>query len=211
MLDNLVCALVYGNTGIECSRHTAFSIQADDPVKTKTLATRKPVDRLAGIHDDARAIIDGLQPYLCSDGPTRDLLWILNELWNIDKHRLFHVTAWALGAAEFEVIPRKHVDNITHRKILHVRGPIKHGTPLAEAIIHSRHPQPEVEVNADFGIDIAFDETSAVVPNTLVGPLLRQLVPYVIGIVESFEQFLPSAIYVHRVSGFVPNPDYRGG
>lgn len=220
VLDNLVCALVYANTGAACGRDTAFPIRTDDPLKTKAVAKRNrrrrgkrkpPADPLAGIHTDAKAIIEGLQPHLCSDGPTRDLLWILNELWNIDKHRLFHVTAWALGAARFEVAPRSNVDRITHLKILHVNGPVKHGTPLAEAIIHSRHPKPEVGVEADFGMDIAFDEASAVVPNTLVGPLLRQIVPYVIGIVESFERFLPPDLYVSRdPAGFQPNPDFRG-
>jgi hypothetical protein len=202
-LDNLVCALVYSQGGMGCD-DSAFPMQArrpDDRAKSKPRSRqrrgnrveRPAPDPLAGIHPDARAIIQGLQPYQSTD-PKRDLLWVLNQLSNIDKHRFFHVAAWALGAAEFEVIPVRHVTNITHQKILHTSGRVSLGTPLAEAIVHSHHPQPEVQVKTDFGLDIAFDETSTIVPNTLVGPLLRDISRYVIGIAESFERFLPPPI-----------------
>ena len=49
--------------------------------------------KLGGIAPGAQTIIEGLQPYRRRNDPAvKDLLWQLNLLNNIDKHRLPHVT-----------------------------------------------------------------------------------------------------------------------
>lgn len=58
--------------------------------------------RIKDIPSDAQAEIEGLQPYnRRPDDPTRDPLYILNGLSNIDKHRLPHLMLFALASTGF--------------------------------------------------------------------------------------------------------------
>jgi len=51
---------------------------------------------IGGINEQARRIIDGLQPF----GPdyASDPLYLLNEMWNRDKHRLLNINTFAIQA-----------------------------------------------------------------------------------------------------------------
>ena len=70
---------------------------------TPTTRTSFPVcksrpNRLAvhgGVSNEALSRIDELQPYQ-QDDPTAHPLYVLNELWNVDKHRTLHLTALML-------------------------------------------------------------------------------------------------------------------
>jgi hypothetical protein len=48
---------------------------------------------LAGVHGDAIKAIEGVQPYARRKGTERDLLEIVGDLANIDKHHRLHATA----------------------------------------------------------------------------------------------------------------------
>jgi len=53
-------------------------------------------NKIGCIHPRAQAIIKRLQPYTRGDEFASDPLWKLNELSNMDKHRVPHVTQMAV-------------------------------------------------------------------------------------------------------------------
>ncbi|MDP9238656.1 MAG: hypothetical protein M3P30_14880 [Chloroflexota bacterium] len=202
-LDNLACALAYQNSQSRCES-TEFPIFSDSK------KFRRKRSRLIGeIDPDAQAIIEGLQPYHRGQDFRCDPLWMLYQLSNIDKHRLFHLTTWVIDGANFDVDPGSDVDIIEKRTLVE-RGVAEYGTPLAYARIRVKRVNAIMEVKYDFPLDIAFDQGNTAAPRARVAEILCMLADYIIGIAESFERFAPSPIYVHRTSGFEPNPDYRG-
>jgi hypothetical protein len=46
---------------------------------------------IRGIQPEAQLVVETLQPYHAGEGPRKDALWLLNQLWNVDKHRLLHL------------------------------------------------------------------------------------------------------------------------
>ncbi len=91
-LDHLAWQLVLANQGTPNDK-TAFPIFNDRTVIRNGKAVERWLNIAGGVHRDALALIEESQPYLRTDGPTMHPLWILNELVNIDKHRLLLVLA----------------------------------------------------------------------------------------------------------------------
>lgn len=58
---------------------------------------------LRGAHPDAKAVIEGLQPYKRGHRYTNDPLWQLNQLAVEDKHRLPHITLFGTVSLAFWV------------------------------------------------------------------------------------------------------------
>jgi hypothetical protein len=90
-LDHLAWQLVVANNGTPTDS-TAFPI-LDDRLGRKHGV--RPLEISGDIDQRAFAIIESLQPYQRVDDPTADPLWLLNELTNIDKHRLLLVCGLA--------------------------------------------------------------------------------------------------------------------
>ncbi|MCO4273828.1 hypothetical protein NG701_05185 [Pseudarthrobacter sp. HLT3-5] len=84
-VDHIACGLVLaaGNTP---TRRTSFPV-------CKTRPIRLAVD--GGVSSEALTRVDDVQPYQQSE-PTAHPLYVLNELWNVDKHRNLHLTALML-------------------------------------------------------------------------------------------------------------------
>jgi hypothetical protein len=88
-LDHLAWQLVLHNGG-QPTGATNFPILKVAPTSDKQ--RKRPLPNLAGgASKAARALIDAAQPYQLGDGYAEHPLWVLHQLWNIDKHR--HVIA----------------------------------------------------------------------------------------------------------------------
>ena len=87
-LDHLTCQLAIANGNPTACDKTQFPIFAQD-----TPDNRKRIKRWIGACSPAaQTAIEALQPYQRRPSdPTGDLLWMLSELDNIDKHRLLLV------------------------------------------------------------------------------------------------------------------------
>jgi hypothetical protein len=101
-LDHLAWQLVERNGGKPIDNATNFPILARPPT-TKRHGVKALPNIRGGISAEARAIIDDAQPYKFGAEYARHPLWILHELWNIDKHR--HVAIKGVRADGFVIPP----------------------------------------------------------------------------------------------------------
>lgn len=86
-LDHVARLMVIANGGTPHDRPpraTMFPICLREP--------KRPITVNPGIGEEAQVILNSLQPYR-QDQPQEHPLWRLNELNNIDKHRLLNVTS----------------------------------------------------------------------------------------------------------------------
>jgi hypothetical protein len=88
-LDHLAWQLVLHNKGYPTA-DTTFPILKTAPPTNKHGQRTLP-NIAGGISQTARAVIDSSQPYQFGPRYTTHPLWMLHQLWNIDKHR--HVIA----------------------------------------------------------------------------------------------------------------------
>lgn len=99
-LDSLVYALAIPEHGNPLPRAVAKRVQF--PVAEDSEGFGRMKWRIGDIPSGAQAEIEGLQPYnRRPDDPTRNPLYILNELSNIDKYRLPHLMLFALASTGF--------------------------------------------------------------------------------------------------------------
>lgn len=91
-LDHLAWNLATDQARAETPRRIEFPIILDDP--DKDAEARGKLKRLLGcLRPETHAVIDGSQPY--KTGDSHHPLWLLQALWNTDKHRTLHTTGFA--------------------------------------------------------------------------------------------------------------------
>jgi hypothetical protein len=90
-LEHIVWELIEANGGTPKQGVTGFPVFWE---KTKYRSKFKGM--IDGINAQAFAIIDGLQPL--RPDYTSDPLYVLNEMWNRDKHRLLNIAVYAIHA-----------------------------------------------------------------------------------------------------------------
>ncbi len=152
-LDHMVWQLVLANDE-RPSRSNEFPIAVDPG-----WFDRKAKRYLAGVHDDAIAVIRSLQPFRVSDEGKRKLdpLWLLNELENVDKHRLVHVLSLAPQGATLFFDPRFPLTLGESLEVFDLSNRVlEHGTKLARIRLHR---QPQMEVNSEFHLLVLLEKT----------------------------------------------------
>ena len=93
---------------------------------------------IEGINADAEEFIHSLQPF---NDHEKNLLYILNELWNRDKHRLLNFcVAYPQGIQLYS-----HPNNVFSGQHIQVPINVNHGTQL----FREKYPGPEVKVGAE--------------------------------------------------------------
>lgn len=98
-LDHLARALVLEQGGIPNDDPSAGQV-TQFPVLEERLTKGGTVRRLqivGGISPAAEHLLDSVQPYQAVHDPTVHPLWVLNYLWNVDKHRTLNVVGVNLG------------------------------------------------------------------------------------------------------------------
>jgi hypothetical protein len=104
-LDQFAYALAAAHTDPlpdKLAAASAFPIYNSGP-KFRGRGARPAARKIAGMSRGARARIERLQPYHRRKDPPLAALWRLEELSNIDKHRLIHVTAAVGVRSQFSV------------------------------------------------------------------------------------------------------------
>jgi hypothetical protein len=160
-LDYLVYDLARLDTGKDRPQGTQFPIVTQDAKRYR----EKGLPYVAMLSGPHRAAIRRLQPYQ-ADNPSENPLAVLNRLSNADKHRLLHATVGQNAGAGpgFEL----GGDAIGLGAVELNFGPMEDGAKLARLEIETNGPNPEVEVDGDFAIDIAFRDGAGSVVGTLV-------------------------------------------
>jgi hypothetical protein len=124
----------------------------------------------------ARNVIKELQPYKRTpNDPRADPLWILERLWNDDKHRAPHVVTGVLGGSALNIVEMSGVSGFSDGVNY---GPFEDGDEIARLKINGRTPESTVNVEAEFAFGIAFDKTGPG-RGAYVDHLLRGLHHYV--------------------------------
>lgn len=147
------------------------------PVVWEQAKYQKKASRmLNGINNSAATIIEGLQPF--NNGGTASLLYALDDMWNIDKHRTLNIVATDIVGLQR-----------TYIKDGRLLGRLIGGLPnvhedRAEA---GRLPFPdfysaEVEVVIEYGIRLEFRDIDAAKGKT-VEAFLTQIIEFARGVV----------------------------
>jgi hypothetical protein len=105
-LDQFAYALAAAHTDPlpkKLANSSAFPIYPTGP-KFRGHGARPALHKIEGMSRGARARIERLQPYHRRKDPPLAALWRLEELSNIDKHRLIHVTGAVGIRSQFRVV-----------------------------------------------------------------------------------------------------------
>lgn len=169
-LDNLVYELALAHIGIDrltedCARILEFPIFGD-----REMNERECRNKIGCIHPDAQATIKCLQPHNRGDEFASDPLWKLQQLNNIDKHRVPHITMLAVSTyADFPDVP--HPAGGTLNIYL---GPFEDSTKIASHTPVSGEFDPKLHMDPLLTFGIAFGQSSAT-PGWDCGLTLRWL------------------------------------
>jgi hypothetical protein len=175
-LDNLIVPL------IELAGHTPGK-RRSFPIFDKANSFKAVgKNRISGVRDKHFAMIEGLQPYPGRDDPRILALKVIDQFSNIDKHSTVH-PALAGGHRAEKVSATLHGapnDIVIESRYTGYGKRLDHGTEVARAKFTSGRPLPDMEVEGEFPVEIAFGERG-LFASTL--PTLRRHVGTVI---ESF-------------------------
>ena len=112
--------------------------------------------RPGALHPDAQTVIENLQPHKRGDAFATDDLWVLDQLWNLDKHRRIQVTLLAvMGMGIGRSGESFHIERF---EWLGGRPPMKGKTKLARYRIHTPNPGDNVDVKRIPEFDVAFGQ-----------------------------------------------------
>lgn len=109
--------------------------------------------KIKGINADAAAIVYGLQPFIDHES---DPLWILNELWNRDKHRVLNLCVFSPYGCD---VKYRYPDGHFESHPVTYPAEAEHCTVLFSAA----HPGDEVEVfyTTAYGPSLSFRDGPA--------------------------------------------------
>jgi hypothetical protein len=119
----------------------------------------KDLQSLWGIGPRLRAEFQGLQPFVTGQNPTKEPLAILDELWNIDRHRHLHPTLFYVGLHDVESKSPKLKFRILEKKS---PGPFKGRAEIGRVeAVGGPYPNSlmvQMNVQPILTFDIAFEQ-----------------------------------------------------
>jgi hypothetical protein len=157
-------------------------------VRTRQPSWRSGAYKTRGIPAEARSLIREHQPYRWKRYRRRPL-WVLNELWNIDKHRTLHIatTAPSIGRATVISAPQTIVKEWAYQ------GRPKDGAIVGRLTYLTGTTEADVQVETNLACKVVFQEGSA----GLTGPVvetLETLDEYVTNFLAALAVFDPRVI-----------------
>ena len=108
---------------------------------------------MQGMSRFARGAIERVQPYHRRKNPALWALWKLDEMWQMDKHRLIHLTGAVPTSASVQV----HNVNAQRVGIQQFARPIEEGAIFARVLGDLLAPA-EVHMEANITPDVIFDK-----------------------------------------------------
>ncbi|MBU8921223.1 MAG: hypothetical protein KOO63_05335 [Bacteroidales bacterium] len=187
-LDHLVFALTKVYTcplTEETARKTQFPIIGDESSKGVSgfgsdRFRDNAVQMLQAINPKAKTVIERLQPYQRGRNFRSHPLWQLNELSNIDKHRMLHVTAWnftALGIPRDMLLPREEWREGGELKVFSL-GAVEGEAIFARIPRGILVPDPEMHMNIFPAFEIAFKDGPLIGEKVI--PILSDIFNYIV-------------------------------
>ena len=117
--------------------------------------SRSGLHKIRGVSDNARAIIERLQPYHRRKNPNARRLWELQELSNADKHRLFPLVHHAFALRHFKIVGNAP---FFLGEFESVPGRIKRGAVVARWGYIAEARRMHMDVKAELITDIEFSK-----------------------------------------------------
>lgn len=185
-LDHLVYKLfIVGTNGKTNGRHIYFPIDKDVETYEKEKSRKTE-----GISDEAKSLIDSVKPYKGGN----DTLWQINELNNLDKHRLLVTVGSSFGSldvgAHMHAMMKKSFPDHDFPSIplfikpADILFPLKVGDEL-----FSDSPEAKEIPDMQFRFEIVLNEPG-IVEGEPVAEVLRSMIDEVDKLVPLFESLL---------------------
>lgn len=184
--------------------HTTWTLAGSDPADNITqfpifddpdTFQSKGKWRVKRLRPSESALVEWLQPYRRSHGAV-DLLALLANLDNIDKHRAIQVVSSVMRESKIEF--RRPADRSGQRKLIRIRhhhnvayGPFADGDIIADALVVS--PKTGMRVKGEFTFDIALGEGTPAPVQPPVGVALAGMAGCVDKIIGLFERLRQKA------------------
>jgi hypothetical protein len=159
-LDHLVWQLVLLDGG-KPGRDNAFPIALSGPgywCQRKDGGPSMRDSLLKGVAEDHRAIIDVVQPYRSGNAAKLDLLAILADFSNVDKHRLVHPTIVVIAPpqdSDFDV-RASAPGGLADIEISH--GPLVDGAKVMSVRYSTDDPDARVNMHANVTVGIGLGD-----------------------------------------------------
>jgi hypothetical protein len=123
---------------------------------------KKVAGSLWGVRPDLRTVIQKLQPFNRRKNPSKEPLAVLDELWNIDKHRHLHLALFSAALDDVGTL----VTSVSQPELAlrvvkkYTPRPLKGRTEIGslEYIGEYRDPTPNVDVSLRVTFDVAFEQ-----------------------------------------------------
>jgi hypothetical protein len=175
-LDYLVWELVLAENNQPTERNMFPVCSTPDAFKD-ALDKRK---RLLGIHPEASALIESLQPYHLGKNWQKSILWIVDEFTNINKHRRVLLTMLRASRTPIEVV------DINGELWGHGRLPIFDGDAKIGPLVSGA--SAEMQMDAQLIACVTFDEgpTKGMEITGCTGECLNYIEK---GVIPKFERF----------------------
>lgn len=171
-LDNAVfgMASAQGSLTPEQEKKIAFPVYGRSP-----LPTAKADQMLRNVPSDVRDFIESVQPHREADGPYREhVLWLLNELAIVDKHRAMH-----LATLQAKAVNATGPPGLGHLGVqwLFSEPPGATLEHRAEVVRYMPLPDVEGDVQIALTLDVIIKERDPIPPVSV--QVLEQLGTYV--------------------------------
>lgn len=156
-LDNLAYALATAHTGklsASVARACAFPIFGTGPL-FRGERGRGAAPKMQALSPRTRTAMERLQPYHRRKHPELELLWILEELSNIDKHRLGALTSAAMAGSSYRL---SGTGEFRIEALEVIPGALKERAVVAR-FYGEFAPPPAVKVEANIVPDVLFDQS----------------------------------------------------
>jgi hypothetical protein len=161
-LDNIIYQLVL-RAGGSPGKWNEYPVCTKPPKRgfaTTMIGTSKRHGPLAGISHEAIAIIERTQPY---HGGMAEQLLVLDALWNIDKHKFLMPLFFTLDEALGPVFRANEDANIVGQIKYTDTGWHEDGAKLVVVPLEVVGPNPKVDMDGDFPLDITFGRGGAAI------------------------------------------------
>jgi len=132
---------------------------------------KKASRMIKGINNSAAAIIERLQPF--NNGGAASLLYVLDDMWNIDKHRTLHVMVTDIVGLQRTYIEG---DRLVGREIGGIPNVTNNRTAILRVPFRECY-RPNVNMVFEYGVRLEFRDIQAARGKT-VEALLTQLIEF---------------------------------
>lgn len=141
--------------------------------------------RLKGVNPGAIAEIQSLQPYHYGQDFEKAMLWVLDDLCNINKHRRVLLTDLKGGPSDLEL---QHIDGEVFGRV-NLASIKKDSTIGPYPIVDGEQgPGIKIDVNPNIAVYVAFNEGTT--QDLDIGSVLAEMLKYVeVAVLPRFEPF----------------------